>query len=265
MNNPSKGMTGAVVAVYIAGEAVGSILQILVADVLGRIHFMQLACIIVTIGCAVQTGAINIGMLLAGRVIAGIGVGALSGTVPIYLSEISAPKTRGFIGGLGGVGLSAGTMTANWVGFAGSFAPYGSSQWRLPLGLQLPWGVLLFAGLSTFMSNSPRQLIQKGKIEEARREFTRIRSDLESHEAAEEFRLMKGQIEYEMERDIPSYRDIWRLYRHRVLVSIGIQIMTSITGVNVIQVSSFSLYVPPHSPLSFYFSIIKLRSTNLSA
>ncbi|KAJ4305021.1 hypothetical protein N0V90_000550 [Kalmusia sp. IMI 367209] len=242
MNHPSNGITGAVVAVYIAGEAMGSILQILIADRLGRIRFMQLACVIVTIGCTIQTAAVSIGMLLTGRVIAGIGVGALSGTVPIYLSEISAPKTRGFIGGLGGVGLSAGTMTANWVGFAGSFAPYGTSQWRLPLGLQLPWGILLFAGLATFMPNSPRQLIQKGKVEEARREFVRIRTDLALHEAADEFRLMKEQIEYEMEREIPSYREIFRLYRHRVLVSVAIQIMTSITGVNVIQYYQTNLY-----------------------
>ena len=64
-----------VVATYIAGEAMGSILQIIVADKLGRIRFMQLACVIVTIGCAIQTGAVNVGMFLAGRVIAGVAVG----------------------------------------------------------------------------------------------------------------------------------------------------------------------------------------------
>ena len=50
-------------------------MQILIADILGRIRFMQLAAIIVTIGYTIQTASINIGMLLAGRVIAGIGVG----------------------------------------------------------------------------------------------------------------------------------------------------------------------------------------------
>lgn len=52
------------------------------------------------------------------------------GTVPIYLSEISAPKTRGLIGGIGGLGMSSGMMASNWVGFACGFAPYGQLQVR---------------------------------------------------------------------------------------------------------------------------------------
>lgn len=142
----------------------------------------------------------------------------MSGTVPVYLSEISSPRTRGLVGGLGGVGLSLGTMCANWVGFACGYASYGSVQWRLPLALQIPWGIVLFIGLTTFMPNSPRQLIKQGKIEESLRVFTQIRSDLHDRAVQEEFSLMKGQIEYEMEREIPSYGEIFKLYRHRALV-----------------------------------------------
>lgn len=54
-------------------------LQILIADKLGRIRFMQLACIIVTIGCAIQTASVNLGMFLAGRIISGIAVGCVLG------------------------------------------------------------------------------------------------------------------------------------------------------------------------------------------
>lgn len=64
-----------VVATYIAGEAVGAIMQIFLADKLGRVRFMQLQCIIVTIGCAIQTGAVHVDMFLAGRILAGIAVG----------------------------------------------------------------------------------------------------------------------------------------------------------------------------------------------
>ncbi|KAK5168942.1 uncharacterized protein LTR77_006251 [Saxophila tyrrhenica] len=87
----------------------------------------------------------------------------------------------------------------------------------------------------TFMPDSPRQLIRHGKIEQARKEFSKIRRDLQSHEAQEEFALMRAQIEYEMEREVTSYSEIFRLYRHRALVCIAVQTMTSLTGVNVIQ------------------------------
>jgi MFS family permease len=237
MGHPSKAMTGSVVAIYISGEAVGALFQTAVGDKLGRIRFMQLMCIIVTIGTSVQTGAINLGMFLAGRAIAGAAVGALVGTVPIYLSEISPPQHRGLIGGISGCGISFGTMMSNWVGFFCSYAPYGATQWRLPLGLQIPWGIILFIGLATFMPDSPRQLIRNGQVDDARREFIKIRRDLNSHEAHKEFALMRGQIEFEMSREIKSLKEVFKLFRHRALVSIAVQTMTSLTGVNVIRES----------------------------
>ncbi|KAL1975577.1 hypothetical protein VTN31DRAFT_3969 [Thermomyces dupontii] len=242
MNYPSDGLTGAVVAVYIAGEAGGAILQTAIADKLGRIRFMELMCVIVTIGVTIQTASVNIGMFLAGRCIAGFAVGGMVGTVPIYLSEISPPKFRGLIGGVSGCGISFGTMMSNWVGYACSYAPYGPVQWRLPLGMQIPWGVIMILGLLTFMPNSPRQLIRQGKVDEARKQFMKIRRDLGSRELHEEFALMKAQIEYEMQREITSYREIFRLFRHRTLVSIAVQTMTSLTGVNVIQYYQTILY-----------------------
>ena len=64
-----------VVSVYIAGEAVGALTQTFVGDRLGRIRFMQMMCIFATIGTIVQTAAVNIGMFLAGGVLAGFAVG----------------------------------------------------------------------------------------------------------------------------------------------------------------------------------------------
>lgn len=147
-----------------------------------------------------------------------INYSGLVGTVPIYLSEISDPRYRGLIGGISGCGISFGTMVSNWVGYACSYAPYGPVQWRLPLGIQTPWGVIMLIGLITFMPNSPRQLVRSGKIEHARSGFIKIRRDLHSHEVQAEFALMRAQIEYEIEREITSYREIFRLFRRRVLV-----------------------------------------------
>lgn len=75
MDHPSPAWIGAVVAVYIAGECFGAITQMLFGDRLGRLRFMQIMCIIVTIGCIIQTAAVNFGMYLAGRVLAGYAVG----------------------------------------------------------------------------------------------------------------------------------------------------------------------------------------------
>lgn len=68
------------------------------------------------------------------------------------------------------------------------------------------------------MPNSPRQLIRQGKIDEARKDYVKIHRGLQTHEAHQEFALMHSQIVYEMQREITSYKEIWRLFRHRVLV-----------------------------------------------
>jgi len=125
MGEPSKGLTGAVVSVYIAGEAGGALTQTFIGDRLGRIRFMQMMCVVVTIGTTIQTAAVNMGMFLGGRVIAGYAVGGMVATVPIYLSEISAPHQRGLIGGISGCGISFGTMVSNWVGMACGYASSG--------------------------------------------------------------------------------------------------------------------------------------------
>lgn len=73
MGNPNAAMTGAIVSSYIAGEAVGAVIQIVFGDRWGRKKFMQAMSVLVTIGSILQTAAQGYSMFLAGRVIAGVG------------------------------------------------------------------------------------------------------------------------------------------------------------------------------------------------
>ena len=68
------------------------------------------------------------------------------------------------------------------------------------------------------MPDSPRQLLRIGKVDDARREFLKIRRDLDPQSAYQEFALMRAQIEYEVEREVKSYKEIFKLFRHRALV-----------------------------------------------
>lgn len=91
------------------------------------------------------------------------------------------------------------------------------------------------------MPNSPRQLIQRGKVEEARREFIKIQSDLNPHEIAEEFGLMRSQIECEQERRIPPCGEIFKqytamarslcLYKKPIKGALGVRYMAHFRGI----------------------------------
>lgn len=76
---------GALNGVNSAGAIIGCIISAWSADAYSRKRTIQLGCIILIIGGALCAGAANIGMFLAGRVIAGIGSGILAGQ---YLSPI---------------------------------------------------------------------------------------------------------------------------------------------------------------------------------
>jgi MFS family permease len=110
--------------------------------------------LLVVIGTIIQTTAVNVGMLIAGRITAGLAIGVLLSTVPVYNAELAVPKHRGVIVGLFAVMASFGVLCSNWVGYACFFAT-GNAQWRIPLGCQAPFAVILCLGVF-FLPESPR-------------------------------------------------------------------------------------------------------------
>lgn len=104
--------------------------------------------------------------MIAGRFLAGLGCGMILAIVPVYISEVSPPQSRGFIVGLQGMMIAIGFMVANWIGYAGDFAQ-GDAQWRVPLGMQIPGAVLLVIGCF-FIPYSPRWLVERERYDEAK-------------------------------------------------------------------------------------------------
>ena len=138
-----------------------------------------MACVIFVIGGIIQTAGIVIEMLYIGRLIAGIGVGFLTMTIPIYQAEIAHRKIRGKITTLQQVGNGLGQVFATWIGYAhirydhsdaptdhrlllyryGCYMTYAgtgdSREWRIPLAIQIVPS--LFLGALIFMfPESPR-------------------------------------------------------------------------------------------------------------
>lgn len=71
---------GALNGVNSAGAIIGCIVSAWTADAYSRKRTIQLGCVILVVGGALCAGAANIGMFLAGRVVAGVGSGILAGT-----------------------------------------------------------------------------------------------------------------------------------------------------------------------------------------
>jgi len=100
----------------------------------------------------------------------------------------------------------------------------------------------MFFGLATFMPDSPRHLIRAGKNEAACDAFRKIHRIPGSLDNVQEFDTLVSQVQMEMDHESITYVQAFRLYRRRALVSIAVQSMTSLTGINVIQYFQTSLY-----------------------
>ena len=92
-------MVGVIVAIYYLGCAVGAVLFSKLADQLGRkksIFFsLATACLgnlimfVSGMGFLGKSSQVALGVMLAGRVVMGLGVGGIDAVIPTYSSELS--------------------------------------------------------------------------------------------------------------------------------------------------------------------------------
>ena len=86
-----------IVSILSAGTFFGALLAGDLADWFGRRTTVILGCLVYGIGCVLQTAASGLGLLVAGRLIAGFGVGFESAIIILYMSEIAPKSVRGAI------------------------------------------------------------------------------------------------------------------------------------------------------------------------
>jgi len=183
--------------------------------------------------------------MLVGRIVAGVAIGILSMTVPLYNTEIAPPKIRGFMVGLNQQMLGVGFIVANWVGYGCSFLSTNVS-WRLPLGLQLVPAGMLLIGIQ-FLPYSPRWLLEMNRDDEAREVVYKLHGiDTPGAKSAAdmEFTEMHDQIKADSFVRSRRISDLWATpaMLRRTLVAVGVQVFGQFTGINVINYYGPQMY-----------------------
>jgi len=145
----------------------------------GRKGSIVASSIIFCIGALVQTIPTgSFATFCVFRFISGVGLGSSSVVIPMFSSEMAPKAIRGQIGSFYQLFYTFGIFTSYWIdyGVKAGIATSQSSQWQIPVGIQLVPGALLGLGVLT-VPESTRWLTSKGRHEEAWKSLTWIRAD----------------------------------------------------------------------------------------
>ncbi|KAL2787828.1 hypothetical protein BJX66DRAFT_270566 [Aspergillus keveii] len=234
-NQPSRAEIGTVVAILEVGAFISSLLVGKIGDIIGRRKTILYGSIVFFIGGAFQTFATGLPMMMVGRIIAGLGVGALSTIVPVYQSEISPPHNRGKLACIEFTGNIFGYAASVWVDYFCSFIDSNLS-WRLPLLLQCVMGFFLGSG-SLIICESPRWLLDNDHDEEGLVVIANLYGggDHLNPEAQKEYREIKMNVLLQRQEGERSYADMFKRYNKRVLIAMSAQALAQLNGINVIS------------------------------
>ncbi|KAJ2958247.1 hypothetical protein NQZ79_g6160 [Umbelopsis isabellina] len=269
-----------IVSILSAGTFLGAIFAGDLADFFGRRTTIIGGCVVFIIGVALQTASSSLGLLVAGRLVAGFGFGFVSATIIMYMSEIAPRKVRGAIVSAYQFCITIGLMLAACVTYATeNFTD--SSSYRIPIGLQLLFAIILGTGL-IFLPESPRYFVKKGNTEAARVALGRVRGqEPNSHYIDAELSEIIANHEYES-RVIPStgYFGSWAncfkgsLFKansnvRKTILGTSLQMMQQWTGVNFVFYYSTPFLQSTGAIsnvflMSLIFTLVNVLSTPLS-
>ncbi|HEY4458738.1 MAG TPA: sugar porter family MFS transporter [Pseudonocardiaceae bacterium] len=220
---PEFGLTaievGFVTSSLLVGCMIGALGCARLADRIGRRGLVVAAGAVFGVGCLVAAVAPNLAIIVTGRFVMGLAVGALSMTVPIYLSEIAPARVRGALSGLNQLMISSGILIAYLINLGLS----DGGEWRVAFGLALVPAVALVIGVY-FQPESPRWLIRQGREDDARAVLARITDDVDGEVARIRAAAQSGVSALLGDRRV----------RRVLLIGVGVAFLQQIIGINTI-------------------------------
>ncbi|KAK1501046.1 hypothetical protein CABS01_09781 [Colletotrichum abscissum] len=238
----SSSLQGTVVAIYEIGCFFGAIFCLLVGERLGRRKCIMLGCVVLSIGAALQASAFGIPQMIVGRIVAGLGNGMNTSTIPVWHSELMKADNRGK-----GLAIELainifGVMSAYWVDYGMSYVS-NDAQFRFPLALQILFALVTFLGILV-LPESPRWLIAHDRHDEAKHILWAVEKDATSiteNEAKLERNLAEIQAAIREEREAANTGSFKMMFKngdqkflYRTLLGIGGQFMQQLSGINLI-------------------------------
>ncbi|XP_030971521.1 sugar transport protein 10-like [Quercus robur] len=216
-------------SLYIAA-LVASFFASIVTRRFGRKMSMFIGGLVFLFGSILNGAAVNIEMLIIGRLLLGVGVGFGNQAVPVYLSEMAPAKFRGALNIGFQMAVTIGILVANLINY-GTARIKGGWGWRLSLGLAAVPAILMTIG-SLFLPDTPNSILERGHTEKAKQMLRKIRG---TDNVDEEFQDLFDASEAAKKVDHPWKNIVQPRYRPQLVISVLIPFFQQLTGINVIN------------------------------
>lgn len=164
---------GLVVAMSLIGATLITTCSGAISDSIGRRPMLIISSVFYFISGLIMLWSPNVYVLLFARLLDGFGIGLAVTLVPIYISETSPADIRGSLNTLPQFTGSGGMFLSYCMIFGMSLLS--SPSWRLMLGVLSIPSLLYFALTVFYLPESPRWLVSKGKMIEAKKVLQRLR------------------------------------------------------------------------------------------
>ncbi|KAG9139338.1 hypothetical protein Leryth_011335 [Lithospermum erythrorhizon] len=166
-------MEGLVVAMSLIGAMIITFCSGSLADMVGRRPMLILSSVFYFVSGLIMLWSPNVYVLLIARLLDGFGVGLAVTLVPLYISETAPSEIRGSLNTLPQFAGSGGMFLSYCMIFGMSLMP--SASWKLMLGVLSIPSLLYFALVVLYLPESPRWLVSKGRMAEAKQVLQKLR------------------------------------------------------------------------------------------
>ena len=218
---------GITVSSALWGTVIGALLGGYVGEKYGRrdsLRVMAILYLLSAIGCAL---AWNWNLLLAARIIGGLGIGGSSVLGPMYIAEISPARLRGRMVGFFQFNVVVGILLAYLSNYLVSLQHFGASEWRWQFAVPaLPSAIFLF--LLFTIPRSPRWLVEQRRLEEAHDVLLKVGEPDPGNQLA----LIVESVE--AEKSLSGERLFSRTHRLPIFLAVTIAIFCQLSGINAV-------------------------------
>lgn len=238
LDHPTGAWLGFIAAVQALGSTLAYAYVPWCNNRFGRKKTLAGGYVWIVVGTVVMAASPNATAFILGRFLTGCASAHFSGSAPLLITETAYPTHRGILTALFNCGFYVGALLAAWVTY-GTRDYTSSLAWRVPVILQLAVPGIQFVGF-LMASESPRWLVSKGRMDEARDILVQKHAGGDSNSALVMFEFDEIVESLRLERELSAtvkISDLWKTSgnRHRLFISVSLGVMAQWNGAGVVS------------------------------